>query len=290
MQAASRKTHFRSDEIAHIWAHKSAPRGEAPGAMSFDGDSFRSYGTVIGRHITHKGMEAVLVNETSYSVTTAKHLGIMRRAIAGMHIFRIGGIDRGSSLRDVSGADIFEYAISEADKAQQRATKARTHKDYLLSRAAGWLERAKAANEFFGLRRKCDDQAIARLQASKERAEREQKRKAAARDLAARLEQQAAYEAWKQGEQDGYFNVSLFPVAFRVEADELVSSLGARVPIHEARVAFRFIQSRKSGWQRNGETCPVGHYQLDTINAEGVKAGCHRITWEEITRLSSIFA
>lgn len=31
------KTVFRSEEIAHIWAHRGAPYGRSPGNLSFDG-------------------------------------------------------------------------------------------------------------------------------------------------------------------------------------------------------------------------------------------------------------
>jgi len=63
------------------------------------------------------------------------------------------------------------------------------------------------------------------------------------------------------------------------------------VPLQAARVAYRFATSKRAqGWHENGETCPVGHYRLNAINAQGIVAGCHRIAWSEIERLAPVLA
>lgn len=287
------KTKFTSDEIAHIWANKSAPRGESPGAMSFAGGTFYSYGTAIARHLEFKGKHAVLINDTSYSVTTSRHQSIVRKAIPSYaSIFRIGGESRGSDLRH-EGKDIYEYAMERAAYFKAQSEKAKGRKDSLLNESRQWLERAKSANEFFGLRRKVDEKAIERLQLATAAAERKAKAAQAKRDAAEKERQQGAFSAWLNGETtDGeYFNARLFPVAFRVEGDDLVSTLGARVPLASARLAFRFAQSKRAiGWHRNGETFPVGMYQLEAINDQGIVAGCHRITWAEMERLSPVLS
>ncbi len=258
--------------------------------MSFDGPVFRSYGTAIARHIENKGKTAVVINDTSYSNTTSKHYGKVRQAVSGT-VFHIGGIARGSSLSDVSGPSLFEYAVQQAAAEQAKASKARQRKEYHLSRSAYWLEQAREINTFFGLRRKVDEGTIARLRKASEAAEKkvalaEQQRQAKEKD-----EQCEAYLRWIGNLPSGYFNASLFPVAFRVEGEELVSTLGARVPLDAAKVAFRFaMRKRATGWHRNGETCPVGMYHLDAINEQGIVAGCHRISWDELTRLEPVLA
>lgn len=93
---------------------------------------------------------------------------------------------------------------------------------------------------------------------------------------------------WLAGE-----NVTLghsLPAILRREADEIVTSKGARIPVAEGEKAFRFavavLAKRPEGWHRNGETFKVGDYQLDAINAQGIVAGCHRIGWSEIERFA----
>lgn len=286
------KTTFTSKEITHVWAHKSAPYGKSPGAMSFNGECFLSYGTVIARHITHKGKPAIIVNDTGYSNSTSKHQNCVNRAIpGGIPVFRIGNRQRGAYLDDVSGKELFEYAIGRATEYATLAEKATKRGSQYLGQQARWLERAREVNEFFGLRRKLDEKTIERLREAAAKAERAERVKRSIREAKERDEQRIAFEAWKAGLSEGYFNDMLFPVAFRIEADELVSSRGARVPIAEAKRALAFaLRHRQANWHRNGDTCPVGHYQLDAINPEGIVAGCHRITWAEVERVAIMLA
>lgn len=283
------KTRFTSNEIAHVWAHKSAPHGKSPGAMSFDGDSFYSYSTVIARHLTHKGKPAIVVNDRSFSITTSAHQGKVRSAIHGLAVpvfyFDEG---MGASLR-VTGKELFEYAVEQSIAEQGKASRARKRKDRHEYRAAAWLESAKQINVFFGLRRKVDEKTIERLREAGERAEREAARKRAEAEAAQRAKECSEYLKWIGGLPSGYFNPNIHPIAFRIEGAELVSSKGARVPLEAAKVAVRFVMKhRESGWHRNGSTCQVGMYHLDAINPQGVVAGCHRITWDEVERVATL--
>lgn len=186
--------------------------------MSFNGDWFLSYGTVIARHITFKGKQAIILNNTGYSVSTSKHQGYVRRAIPGsVPVFHIGDIGRGCSLNfdGREGKVLFEYAVAQSAESLKASEKAKARKPLYEAEAARWLEWAKEINEFFGLRRKVDEKTIERLRASSEKAERDAAKKRAQDEEKRRIEQTAAYEAWKQGKSAGYFNDSIFPVAFR---------------------------------------------------------------------------
>lgn len=292
------KTVFTSDEIAHVWAHKSAPCGKSPGAVSFDGPVIRSYATAMARHIEHKGKAAIILNVTSYSVSTSKHQGRIAGAVRGLDIpiFRLDGLERGEGLV-FNGDAIFAHYLEQAAKceADSRLPRIRPHTvEAHKGRAAHFLAEAKRVSEFFGLRRKVDEKAIARLADAKAKAEKRARIEQENRDKAERERQQSAYAAWLASEpmpEGVYLNARLFPVAFRVEGDELVSTLGARVPLQAARIAYRFaVSKRGQAWRENGETCPVGHYRLNAINEHGIVAGCHRITWGEIERLAPILA
>lgn len=290
------KTVFTSHEIAHIWAHKAAPYGKSPGAVSFDGPVIRSYSTAIARHVEHKGKAAVIYNATSYSVSTSKHQGRIWMAIRhneGMPVFRVDGQEMGADLR-FTGDELFTYYVKKAaqhlrdtEQPRIRPHTVEAHK----GRAAQALEQAQAVASFYGLRRKIDAKAVERLAAAKARAEKKEQREREKRDAAERLRQEENYKAWICGDgQEWNFDARLFPVAFRVEGDELVSTLGARVPLRAARIAYRFALAKRAQgeWRENGETCPVGNYRLNAINAQGIVAGCHRISWAEIERLAPV--
>jgi len=85
-------------------------------------------------------------------------------------------------------------------------------------------------------------------------------------------------EKWLAGE-----NVRLdydLPPHFRVEADEVVTSKGARFPINHAERSFKFCMAmREKGWKRNGHTHHVGMYQIDEISNKEIVAGCHHVQW-----------
>jgi len=80
----------------------------------------------------------------------------------------------------------------------------------------------------------------------------------------------------------------------RVRDGLVETSQGATVPIESARRAVDFIRrvsmAQSTGivgeWNRNGESCPVGQFQIDRILPNGsIHAGCHFITWAEIERI-----
>lgn len=292
------KTVFTSDEIAHVWAHKSASHGKSPGAVSFNGDVIYSYQTAMARHIEHKGKTAIILNVTSYSVSTSKHQGRINSAIhgLGMPVFRVDGQQMGAELR-FTGDELFALytekaaqCLRDAEAPRIRPHTVEAHK----GRAAHNLEQARAVAQFFGLRKKVDEKAIQRLATAKARAEKRERIAREKRDARERALQEGAYAAWLAGEpmpEGVYLNARLFPVAFRVEGDELVSTLGARVPLRAAMVAYRFAMSKRGQeWRENGETCPVGNYRLNAINEHGIVAGCHRITWAELERLAPVLS
>jgi len=297
------KTYFTSNEIAHVWAHQGAPRGKCSASMSFNGDAFYSYSTVIARRIERKGETAFILNDRSFSNTTSRHQHRVRMAVTGHgQEFHFSG-EMGTSLNP-SPKELFQYALDRSAAMLKTALKARKKEGYEAS-ALKWLERAGEVKEFFGLRNKIDSTVIQRLAESQVKAEKEAARKQKEREAKDRAEQAELYEAWKRGDNLAQYSDSparrfspqIFPVAFRIEGEELVSTLGARVPLAHARRALGFVLSRRGiiadggpAWSRNGVTMRVGLYQLDAISAEGVQAGCHRITWEEIERLTSILA
>lgn len=80
--------------------------------------------------------------------------------------------------------------------------------------------------------------------------------------------------------------------AIRIRGDMLETSHGASVPLAHAVKAFRFVKlmrERGTAWQRNGKTIRVGHFQIDSISANGdFVAGCHKFTWPEVERAAAL--
>jgi len=130
----------------------------------------------------------------------------------------------------------------------------------------------------------------------------------AAEAEAARHAAQAAYRAaWLNGSKErapysvGRLSCATGGALLRavgVERDDsgmvtggtLETSHGASVPLVHALRVFAFLKlcrARGQEWRRNGATLRVGHFQVDSVAANGdFVAGCHRITWAEVARLS----
>lgn len=98
----------------------------------------------------------------------------------------------------------------------------------------------------------------------------------------------AAMDDWRAGGMVGQ-SVHQWPTMLRAEGDDMQTSKGARVPLSDAKRAYLFANRlRAKGWHRNGERFAVGMYELDAVNEQGIVAGCHRISWEEIDRFAAL--
>jgi hypothetical protein len=78
----------------------------------------------------------------------------------------------------------------------------------------------------------------------------------------------------------------------RIKAEEIETSLGARIPVqHALRVLplVREIIGAGRMYKANGHTIHLGHYSLDEITADGtIIAGCHRIARSEFERFAAV--
>lgn len=121
-------------------------------------------------------------------------------------------------------------------------------------------------------------------------AERERiRRERAAEELRKKriAEQAENLERWLRGEDVrlGYYGGA---AQMRVKGDEVQTTQGARVKVVEAARALRFIhiiRRRGTDWRANGDRCPIGPFELSSVNKDGVVVGCHRFTFEELDRV-----
>lgn len=286
-------------ELCHVFASRSQDSGRASN-MSFNDGALYSYGTAIMRFCEHDGKEFLLVNGTSYSNSTSKHMGHARRATSHIRpTFYLGNLRRGESLRFGSdtGDKLYAYAMDEAADRLQKSKRARTNKSFLLEQAQHWMGEAQRASDFFGLGKSIDHDALDKIiadkeQAAKEHAEqlREIKKKREERERIELEEAKEDLEKWVRGEdvRRGY-NFNKLPCRLRADmGTDVITSHGARIPYEEGRKAFKFVmRMRDRGWRANGETFQIGSYQLNSVTAEGIVAGCHRISWDAILELAN---
>lgn len=303
-----------NSQVAHLWADQSQEHAHS-GSMSFRGTKCYSYSTCIAAYYPSLGTHGVvLLNSRKYSSTTSsRHMPAVRNALGGLNRLVL-------SVPEVCGVIDYPNDMARAHSINQSYLSAQ-YKAYAakLMRAlslSDWQhtqlsELAIAAFDYarvFALTvpelRPEDDFDMAhgrqlRLAADPKRQARIAARERASaakaeRDAIARVARQAEYLAGFRAGQPGYYNglTDQDGAAYlRLSADRstVQTSRGASVPADDARRAITFIRAikmRGASWARNGETCPVGQFQIDRIAPNGdIHAGCHFIKWNEIATL-----
>jgi hypothetical protein len=285
-------------EVAHLWAHQTQAdaRSNGRGNIFFTGDTIYSYGShfPIARHVENsKGQKAILFTTKGYSSTTAKHKSYVRNAIPGsIDVFYVRDVmDKPKvALLDDYQAEINELAV--------KAARSRQGKDWCLEELRKKVEEFSALAEFIGSKRKpkipdqkwLDEQKkLAKEQAKNDRAAKE------AREAAQRAEDQENFSRWLAGESvwfpSSYRRYNGIKTDYlRIEGEEVVTSSSARVPLDHVRKIVPFVLgliNEGKTYQRNGHTIHLGHYPIESIDADGtLTVGCHRFSKEEILRFA----
>lgn len=292
------KTVFNNDEIPHLWAHQTQSEARGAGSISFRDSTGYSYAAPICRHaVTRAGELCVLFTTKTYSVTTSKHTSAFRCAIPSgvpvFHVLDVRADSKAAHAANVRERDAHIALIhSQVIKTRSGTLKAQS----LSSQLQREMENRNAYAAAFKVRVKPIDTSRTEALAQKLARDAEKARKAsekANRERIAREAQEAAEDVqlWIAGQKNHIRHHSRSMGALlRANDDEMETSQGARVPLtHAKRAIARVAAVRAAGqpWHRNGSTLPVGHYHIDSIDAEGnVIAGCHRIAWTEIERFA----
>lgn len=298
------RTVVHSSEVPHLWAHKAQPtaRSAGNGNLYFSGDIIFSYGShfPIARHVENRRGRAILFTSQDYSVTTSRHKQMVRAAINGQTVFTVPNVPYLESLNRVHSDNLKSYAeaiVKHATKAKR--ARSSWNKEYHTKVMQTAVTEGNAYMKFFAIRRKPfvlpTDTDVAKLLADAKTAAAREKVEQAKREArqAKEMEEQRAkarelLESWRQGGSVESWQLSYADeTALRIEGEEIVTSKGARVPLSHA---IRILPAVRSGvpYQHNGHSIHLGHYRIDSIDAEGnLRAGCHYIKRTEIERIAA---
>lgn len=297
-----------STEVAHLWAHQAQESARTSTRnFYFEGDTIYSYGYhfPIARHVTNRrGAKGILFVDHTYSHTTSSHIADVHRAIRGheatvVYVPKVPG-------ETWSASELTRGTLKDYDKRVAEA-KGECFGPTGRFRPLKWGElslligQANAFAEFFLSKRRWtlpETDAIRDIveasRAREARAAATREKKAAIAHAEYLVKAAAELELWKAGEA-GYSRFYTFrdlPIALRVKDNEVETSLGARVPIDHARLALRVVRlcrDTQTPYERNGRTVHIGHYVIDSIDAQGnLRAGCHSITIDEIERIAPL--
>ena len=296
---------FPNREIPHLWAHQTQDEARnGTGSFYFRGATIYSYGShfPIATHVKgSQGQPGILFTSQKNSVTTSQHMSMAHRSIPpDVPVFTVPCQHFGFSETEdkYQHEKNFKHYTREVAEHLSTCARARSsyNKEYHHERAVELRKEALCYATFFGLPDPATDQVpdldSERMAAIKSREAKASAKKAAETKRKAeedRVRWAQAAEQWRKGEYQHFLPYSL-PTMLRIEANEVVTSHGARFPISHAKrglVLVRAVRARAEDWHRNGHSCHLGHYSIDCIEANGtVHAGCHVVSWDEIERIA----
>lgn len=332
---------FPTDEIPHLWAHKVQDNARNPGGnLYFSNETIYSYGShfPIARHITRgtpSKQTAILFTTATYSVTTSKHLGMVRSAIPErVQVFNVPVLadswldeKRGRTIDHTKNLAHYIREVADYIGQAARARDSR-NKEWKHARAIDTRNEYLAYLKFFKLGKskiapipaldskqmealRARESAKAAEQAANTKRERaeayaeqericthEPKHSYADRYTCQQLRQseqearefESKRDAWKRGEVDHLPGAYSRGPLLRIVGDEVQTSRGVRFPVEHAKrglALVRAVIARGEEWRTNGHSCHLGHYRIDSIEANGtVHAGCHVVPYSEVESIA----
>ena len=278
-----RRVFKNHDEVCHVWAQQTQSEGRA-GNIFFRDKSIYSYGChfEMARFVD---TETVFITSRGYSVSTAKHLSLVRRAVRHKTVFTVPDFTyHPNNVR---------YLIEKARDHFDKAKRARKYADWPMQAARTTVESIRAYITKFQVRvpeshvevwqaLHTDTYLNGEVQAAllaKARAAQVAEREATKQARLKREAEEAAQLAkWVAGELSyGRFSA----MRLRVKEDEVQTTHGARVPIIEARKLYRAL---KAGMNIEGQQ--VGYYRVTRVTESELVIGCHNIPLSEVERIA----
>jgi len=279
-----KKVFRNADEVIHAFAQKPYNKDAEgrSGNIYFDGFSLYSY----GRHYElarYLDIETVLINDTGYSVTTAKHISKARHALSQYRRFYVSLCNpeavsaqlmvlrvRLSKARKPSKYINEAFGIIEAYKSYTHWAESHPNRDdmpYLKS--AYRLQVDELANFFESFTNSEEMQAAFK-------AEREAEKKRQELNAQKFCDAFYAFEPF-----EALRNAARLPYSLiRVNGEFVETSQNIRLPLTVARAALRRLDS---GALKIGDR--IDSYGVKDITTEYIRIGCHLIKIQDIRRV-----
>lgn len=289
-------------EVAHLWAHKAQHHAKtSTGNFYFHDSTIFSYGYhfPIATFINNNnGDEAVLVTTRTYSVTTASHISMVKRAITHLdNVFHVPLTSGDYHNTDVDLLKMYVNSYRERISAQQTTVvraRAERNRNWAFDSLVKLVNEANNFCRFFGL---TDTFEVASdfdsLKATLQQTANEKRKETIKRNREIAKINADKVKRWIAGE-NVQLPYHLDKVYLRIEGEEVVTSKGARFPVSHATKGLMFVQAVVASgkeYQRNGHTIRLGHYVIDKVDVNGnVVAGCHKVGYDEIQRIAPMLA
>lgn len=279
-----------SDMVCHLWANeRQSDARNSSGSLYFRDSTIYSYGSHFPMARHNRGV--VLITTRTHSVTTAKHLSMVRSAIGHLRIIPCSNVSAETTQEHQANLQAMR---EEFYTALDKATRARTYTQHYMDSAKDLIEHHTTYRAVFG--EALDEPLVINEEWRKEAQGRvkaqativkERKRQATLREEQRRIELLHDLEEWKNNTNIIYRTFSGLPVALRLSEDgeNVQTSQGADVPVGHALRLWKKVKAIQAGTEQpylqNGHTEHAGVFEVQSIDAQGTLiAGCHTITFE----------
>jgi len=275
-----------TNEVCHFWANKVQDSGKA-GSIFFDKNCIFSYGYhyVIAKYVNDiNGREICLLNDSGYSVTTAKHTSLVSRSIPyDKTVFNVPDINRYTINHEKN----VKYYIGKISENLQKSVKARANSEYLINGAKRWqnmlMQYAIAFNlsypEIENFTEYCHNEIIVTDEFKDNIKQAEKLRQAKILE-----KKKENINEWLNGSSN-YLTNSVNKVFLRLSSDKenIETSKGANVPLKAGKILYNLLQLED---KVNGHN--IGNYKVISNTNELLTIGCHKIERKEINRFASL--
>lgn len=270
--------------VAHLWANKVQSEARTPNSnMYFFGDNIYSYGNhfLIAKFVKNDaGREVVLMTDRTYSSTTSKQQHLTRMATRHLDVIHC------PDAMD-SKADNFNSWLSEIKAIAANLKGARKPEKYLLQINQVY-DKVKLYSEFCGVEIPTDLTGFSQLGDGKEYGQSLKQAYDAAKIIADKKLAETL-DKWRGFEFTGYFtNNSGFDfLRFNESENRVETSQQIQIPADIAKVFYRLVlRTIESGGCVNCNERLL-YYQVNEINSNFIKVGCHKIEIKEIKALTN---
>jgi hypothetical protein len=316
--------------LAHTWASGEYERGRSgDGRMLFSGATIYSYREswpMAVLFIDRNGVQQVLINGDSYSVSTSKHQGLVQGAVTHLPAIARLSLDsvkdfsymvraNGKDLRqwpDVALArlasfwnDFVEGFRRHIVAEESRADRARKNGPWIREGLGRDIERAIALGAAFGFSNvSFGDLEALRAQITAEKAEQDERnrienerRAKIAKERRLELESTSLISDWYAGSNDGVMlgSARVYIQAYDCrtllrrskDGETVETSRGASVPWLDALKLYTFAKRVEGKGYAPPPDVACGPYRLTSISKAGdVKIGCHDLLMVEMQALA----
>ena len=267
------KTTFSSPtDVIHLFAQRTQDHAKCANVF-FDGDKIYSYGFhyLMGEFITNKkGDIAIMINNSGYSNTTAKHVTHLSAATRQYKQFYTMYCDSKQVLQKLEN---LLQKLGNAKKPEKYINEALNILDY-FNDFLSWYGKSYDSFSKENLKKIRKIEKLFKASPGKESAEQYAKKKAAAQKTSDKKDFLKSLQKFQNFEinhiSHNSFNKEDF-LRINTQSGNVETSQGVKVPIKEAQTLYKMI---KAGKDIKG--VKISNYTVISLNGT-LKIGCHHI-------------